>query len=570
MGGKISDSDREEVIRRRLSNQTFDRIASEMGISHGIAVKIEKDWQNALEQTDASAVLTLARVINKRGMTPAQCAEGARLVAMMQQLGVTPETLDRFLSNLYSQVITKEMAPNVVATTLMQVSTLSQELEVPPDHVPETLKNAYNTLDEINAQIIDNSSKLEHLRHEVQSALDEAHTTREKMTLFLNVENKLGGLGLSLDNLDDIVNVIYNTKELGSDPSKLARALRTVSSLQEQKEALEADIRGKQEDARSIEDKIAATNARLAALSDIQAFVDRFEALGFNKNLLEDLLSRIKEIAENRSIPFSIAAASFLAEVAADYDIVHGYKAALQNLQFEIRNASARLKDEETKIAELYEAVKGITLLHSRGVHEKHIIYWEKVMRDHPELPPEMLSTSLKEYADVLEAIAAAQTKYNTLETAIDALKLNIDALNREHARAAADLLLIRKATEEEQRIRQEAMQQILKHERESLRSVAVDAIKYTSKQALMEGISLHVADSPLLPIISSENGGAQPKPKDMLFAAVYVLNLLRRSIGPSDPLTTEISTADTAINKRLFGEVEYVGTAGRNNNSDA
>jgi septal ring factor EnvC (AmiA/AmiB activator) len=570
LGGEISDSDREEVIRRRLSNQTFDRIAFEMGISHGSAVKIQKDSINKLEQRDASAVLTLGRVINKQGITPAQCAEGARLVAIMQQLGATPENLDRFLSDLNSKVITKGMAPSAVATTLMQASTLSQELEVPLDRIPEALKNAYDTLDEINAQITDSSSKLAHLRDEVQSALDEAHATHEKMALFLNVEKKLGGLSLSLDNLDDIVNVIYNMKELGSDPSKLAMALATVNSLQEQKQELEADIEGTQEHVRFLEEEIAETNTRLAALSEIQEFLNRFDALGINKNLLEDLLFVITEIAEHRSIPLSLAAAFFLAEVVADYEAVLGFKAALQNLEDKIRKASAQLEHEETTLAELRDAVNAITLLHNRGVREKHLVDWEKVMRDHPELSAEMLSASLKEYADVLEAIVAAWTKHKTFETAIDALKLNIDALNREHARAAADLLLIRKATEDEQRIRQEVMQQLLKQERESFRSVAVDAIQYTSKHALMEGISLHVANSPLLPIISSENGGPQPKPKEMLFVAVYVLNLLRRSIGPSDPLTTEISNADTAINKRLSGEVEYAGTPGRNSNSNA
>jgi predicted nucleic acid-binding Zn-ribbon protein len=570
LAGKISDSDREEVIRRRLSNQTFDKIASEMGISHGIAVKIVKDWIYSLEQTDASAVLTLARVVNEQGITPAQCAEGARLVASMQQLGVTPETLDQFLYVLYSQVIAKEMAPSVVATTLMQVSTLSQELEMPLDHVPETLKNAYNTLDEINAQITDKSSTLEHLRDDVQSALDEVHTTRENMALFLKVEEKLRALGLSLGRIDDIVNVINNVEKLDGDPAKMSAALAEVSSLQEQREALGADIEAKEEKARHMEEKIAAMNAQLATMNDMQTSLNAFVALGFTPDMLLDILEVIQSVAQRRSLPFNLASAAFMAEVKGGYESVSGFRAVLQNLQASIGIAQALLNQEQTKYATLRDSVNAVNFLHGNGVEEKDLLYWQKVFRDHPKLTREMLTASLRKYADLSEEIVAKEDLLKKLDSDVDRLKLASEYLSKENSRVAAQLAQAKETAAEEERQIHEKMERLSKQAQQILLEVSIDAVRQTAQNALLEGISLKAAYSPLLPIILWENKGPVPHLKDVFRAADFVLEVLKRILDPSDPLASDLENFVSALNKRIYGGSKSTATSNSGNGGSA
>jgi DNA repair exonuclease SbcCD ATPase subunit len=562
----ISNSQREEVIRRRILCQPFKKIELELGISHGSAFNIEKEWKDALGETDASAVLHLARVLNKQRVTPAQCAEGAKIFAILNELGADPETLEQFLSDLSSRVVAKEMAPNVVATTLIQMSNLSQEFEVPLDQVPETLRNAHTALDEISAHIAESSSKLKLLEQDLQSALDEVQTTRENMSLFLEVEEKLKALGLSLGKIDEITNVINNVEELDGDPVKLVATLATLGSLQEQREALEADIEAKEEKARSLEEKITAVSTELATLSDRQALLNEFEAAGFTLEMQQELLAIIKGVAGRQFIPFRLASAAFMTEVKAGYEPIRGFKAVLENLQTSIRIAQVFLKQEQTRYVTFTDSVKAVDFLQGQGIGEKDLLYWQKVFRDHPQLTKEMLTASLREYADLSEEIIAKQDLLKKLDFDINRLKLASESLSKENIRVAAELAQAKETAADEERRFREKLEQLSKQERQLLFEVSRDVVRQATQNALLEGISLRAANSHLLPIILWENNGPIPQLKDVFIAAEFVLGILKRLLDASDPLTGDLGNFTAALDRRIYGGIESTASSNGGN----
>jgi chromosome segregation ATPase len=356
------------------------------------------------------------------------------------------------------------------------MSFLSQEFEVSLDQVPEAFKEARTTLDEINARISESSSKLKQSEEELQSALDGVQTTRENMSLFLEVEGKLKARGLSLAKIDDIVNVISNVEKLDGDPAKMAAALAAVSSLQEQKEALEVDIKVKEEKARILEEKTAAISTQLATLSGIQAFLNEFEALGFTQDMLQELLAVVKDVAERRSLPVDLASAAFMTEVKAGYESVLGFKGVLENLQNRIKNTQALLNQAQTTYATLTDSVKAVNSLYSKGIEEKDLIYWQKIFRDHPHLTAEMLTTTLRDYADLLQAIFALQKIHKKLESEIEVLTRDIKAGYKEKARISAELEEAKRTADEEKRQLRENIEQLSKQAQQILFEVATDA----------------------------------------------------------------------------------------------
>jgi hypothetical protein len=551
---RIPDNIRQEVIRRRIFCEPYDKIASDLGISHGAAIDIEKGWRNGIGASDADAILDLARTLHRLGISPTACADGAQIWAILNELGVRPEMAKGFLSDLTGAVIAKGMAASTVADILSQLTELSQRFSLPLEQVPGALESACKNLAETEGQISDRASELQKVQAELQSTYDDMHTTRENMAMFLEVESRLGGLGLSLAKIDDVVNVIHSAEKMGNDPVKIAAALASTNSLEERKEDLEAEIQSLQENLKNIEGETAAISTRLAGLRELQTFLDEFITLGFDQSRLQQLLGVIKEVAAQRAIPLPAAASAFLAEVKADYDLILGYTATLKGMEDRAKQVGEQLAKNETAFAEYRDAINSWMFLYEKGIREKELIYWQKVFHDHPDLSPEMLSESLRGYADIREAITSMGTIRDNLASTSLALRADIATLQKEKASAIEEIERARRRTADDERQRIERLQLLLKQEQELIIQSAAGAAREVAKKALLEGISLREANSPLLPVVSWENGGRVPQADELIRAGGYVLAMLERVLGPSDPLKADLANAVKALNKKLDG----------------
>jgi hypothetical protein len=131
---------RQEVIRRRILQETFDKIAHDLDISHGSAVAIEAQWKRDIGRHTAESILDFVKILGKLKVTPEDCAEGAKLFTIMKALGVKISHAERILSELYTAVVESGIPPREIAQYLMQMFELSSKFAIPLQEVPEALK----------------------------------------------------------------------------------------------------------------------------------------------------------------------------------------------------------------------------------------------------------------------------------------------------------------------------------------------------------------------------------------------------------------------------------------------
>lgn len=563
---RIPNNIREEVIRRRIRCESFDKIAAELGISHGAAADIERQWRNDIGASNAQAILDLASTINRLGISPKDCAEGAQIRTILNELGVIPEITGRFLSDLAGAAIAKGMAPNTVANILLQMTELSQKSGLPLEQVPDALESACKNLVETEAQIADRASALQKVQTELQSTLDEMHTTRENVALFLEVQTRLKALGLSFARINDLVNVIHKVQALDNDPVKIAAALSPVSSLRESKEELEAEIQFLQESLAKIEQEITAGNAKLARLRELQTSLDECTSLGFTPGNLHQLLAVVKEVSSQREIPLSLAAGTFLTEVTGDYDRVLGYRGVLSEMERQVRQEGEQLANIQKSFAEYTDAINSWKFLNAKGVREKDLIYWHKIFQDHPHLSPETLSASLRQYAELTEAIVSMGTMRDNLASDSLALRADNATLQKEKASALEEIERIRRKASDNERQRTEILMQMLQRQQAAFNEIAADAVKDAVMKAVQEGVSLGMSRSLLLPLVLWENGGPRPQSRHLILAGAFVLNALMTVIDPTDPLKKQVEDAAAALRKRVDGSGD--GITGGSNSS--
>jgi hypothetical protein len=130
----------------------------------------------------------------------------------------------------------------------------------------------------------------------------------------------------------------------------------------------------------------------------------------------------------------------------------------------------------------------------------------------------------------------------------------------------AAQLTQAKERAVEEERHLREKIEQLSKQMQQILLEVSIDAVRQTAQKALLEGISLRVADSPLNPIILWENKGPIPQPRDVFRATEFVLGILKRTLDPSDPLTDDLRDFMAALDRRIYGGSESTATSNSGN----
>ena len=79
------------VIQGYLNGKSRDQIAKETGISTGKVSNIIKEWKKGIDIPNVEELRDFAIEVKKSGISVGQCAQGYRMVQLMQNLGVADD-----------------------------------------------------------------------------------------------------------------------------------------------------------------------------------------------------------------------------------------------------------------------------------------------------------------------------------------------------------------------------------------------------------------------------------------------------------------------------------------------
>lgn len=79
------------MITLYLNGYTRDKIAQSLNISAGTTSNIINDWKNKIQISDIQELRKFSVEINKKGMSIDQCAQGYRLVQLLNNLGISTD-----------------------------------------------------------------------------------------------------------------------------------------------------------------------------------------------------------------------------------------------------------------------------------------------------------------------------------------------------------------------------------------------------------------------------------------------------------------------------------------------
>lgn len=82
---------KEEVIRKWLSGEQRDKIASDISMGAGTVTNIISEWKEEIGIPTADGLRVLATELKRSNINASQCAKGYRLLNIINKLGAQEE-----------------------------------------------------------------------------------------------------------------------------------------------------------------------------------------------------------------------------------------------------------------------------------------------------------------------------------------------------------------------------------------------------------------------------------------------------------------------------------------------
>ena len=272
---------KEEVIRKWLSGEQRDKIASDISMGAGTVTNIISEWKEEIGIPTADTLRILATEFKRLNINASQCAKGFKLLNIINNLGAQEEeNIESFLTQIYKLCTSKNIPPETIVNISQQIVALGET--IPFSQIPEYMQQKIEEKHRLEQEI----KTLRETKLSAQNECDEAlrsssitiHTLHEYMHLR---ECLLEEYGLSIDDDDDtlpkLINVISNLKYYGYDVKAITKKLSNINNLQtrekelqSQVDAIEVRLKRAEQDHSIVEEKLASSKQALAVHDELQ------------------------------------------------------------------------------------------------------------------------------------------------------------------------------------------------------------------------------------------------------------------------------------------------------------
>ena len=431
-----------EAIKKWLSGEQRDKIASEISMGAGTVTNIISEWKEEIGIPTADTLRVLATELKRFNINASQCAKGYRLLNIINNLGAQEEeNIESFLTQIHKLCTSKNIPPEVIVNISQQIVALGET--IPFSQMPEYIQQKIEEKQRLEQEI----KTLRKTKLSAQNECDEAlrsssitiHTLHEYMRLR---ESLLEEYGLSIDDNDTLpklINVISNLKHSGYDAKTITKNLSNINSLQTREKELQSQVDAIEVRLKRAEQDYSSTEEKLASSKEALAVSHELQKMGFGLKELKLLKYIVMEISKSNNIDPYNAFEKFFDDIKEQYDNKLGFERKI----IEMNNSLLLVRRQHHYISLKYSQMKDtndkLAELLAQGITQEEIIYWTSILRDH-NVEKSSLHQDLVKYGTLIGACNDMTAKEVSLTSESNTLTKKVEGL-REEQRRISDLL---------------------------------------------------------------------------------------------------------------------------------
>ena len=334
MPAAIPENIKKIVLYHWLEGRSREEISSRNKISTGAVSNITEEWRIGLANYDIDALRALSLSLKNFKLTPEKCAEGFRVAMMMLKIGITEESFTYFINEIYNRCQLLTISPEQIGSYIQEIVLLSHL--VIPSKIPQFLENKRKEIEAIENQSIQKKQELVELDKEItqtQNRLDNL-LEREKISLETiewqdNIKQELEKEGISVDDLQLLVQCVKGIKKKNYDPHEVLLQYsdynelnKIVKALEISKEKGEIELQDLQSRLSLLENEINKNSLKLDKIRQL-------EKIGFGLQELKILDSTLKEIALENDLENELVIKNFFSDLT-EYEKITGFSKLLE------------------------------------------------------------------------------------------------------------------------------------------------------------------------------------------------------------------------------------------------
>src|SRR5215210_4678652 len=241
---------KEEVIRKWLSGEQRDKIASDMSMGAGTVSNIISEWKEEIGIPTADTLRVLATGLKRLNINALQCAKGYRLLNIINNLGAQEEeNIESFLTQIYKLCTAKNIPPEVIVNISQQIVALGET--IPFSQIPEYMQQKIEEKRRLEQEVRTLRETELSTQNECDEALRSSSITIDTLHEYMRLrECLLEEYGLSIEevgeegDLPKLINVISNLKHSGYDAKTITKKLSNINNLQTREKELQSQVDG--------------------------------------------------------------------------------------------------------------------------------------------------------------------------------------------------------------------------------------------------------------------------------------------------------------------------------------
>ena len=334
MPAAISETIKNIVLHDWLEGKSREEISSRNKISTGAVSNIIEEWRIDLANYDIDALRALSLSLKNFKLTPEKSATGFRVAMMMLKIGVTEESFNYFINEIYNRCQLLNISPEQIGIYIQEIVLLSHL--VIPSKIPQFLENKRKEIEAIGNESIQKRQELVELDKEVTQAQNRLDNLleREKISIETiewqdNIKQELEKEGIPVDDLQLFVQCVKGIKKKNYDPREVVLQYSDYNGLNKIIEALE---RSKEKEGKELQDLRTQLSILKNEINKNSLKLDKIgqlEKIGFGLQELKILQSTLKEIALENDLENDLVIKRFFSDLT-DYEKKTGFRNLLE------------------------------------------------------------------------------------------------------------------------------------------------------------------------------------------------------------------------------------------------
>jgi len=361
MPQKTSSVIMEDVIRKYLYGMKQDEIAKTVGTSEANVSNIIREFKTGINQKNMESSITLMRELNAKNISHVQIISAVRTYSIMQKLGldIDDKSTDEFLSGIYEEVKSHGIEPKMLVETAIMMHKLKPR-DIPLENIQKyyedlmtKTKSEEERRDELEEEIGQKGEQKIRVEKDLQTKLEESKTTRDTLDEYQKNKKSLESMGVSIDDISKIANMIKQALASGYDVSTIVKHTSKEGTFEERQSQLEENIARLSKQEQLLEKKIKESEDIVkntqANIKDLEKIVGQLQnSINVIQYIEKKGVNPAQIIQWGRILKLSgIELQQFeddLQKFASLTDYIGNKKSEIQELKKEITNLKSRVK----------------------------------------------------------------------------------------------------------------------------------------------------------------------------------------------------------------------------------